>query len=250
MIGETVASYEVVEELGRGGMGIVYRAHDRRLRRDVALKVLHPERVSDAKRQRRFVREARTASALAHPGIVTVFDIVQHEGAYALVMELVPGVPLRQLLRGGHLPWRRALGLAVQLAEAVHAAHREGIVHRDLKPENVMVASGDRVKVLDFGIAKLSPLVSPTDDDSPGDDGETVLSSLSHDRELGAGTLVYMAPEQALAEKMDERTDVFAFGILLYEMLVGQPPFRGSSPISTIRALLYEQPEPIVRLRP
>ncbi len=237
MIGEQVSKYVVIEEIGRGGMGVVYRAHDPDLRRDVALKVLVPDQARDGRRQRKFVEEARAASSLNHPGIVTVFDVVHHFGSDVMVMELIPGRSLRsEIQRLGELPWRRALEVGLRISEAMAAAHRGGLVHRDLKPENVMLVVDGRVKVLDFGLAKLDPVVSP----DPDDDLATRVSSF--EAELGAGTVSYMAPEQALGEAVDAQSDIFAFGVILYEMITGRRPFRGPTALATLQATVFEPP--------
>ncbi len=250
MIGQQVSKYAVIEEIGRGGMGVVYRAHDPDLRRDVALKVLAPNRTHDARRKRKFVQEARAASSLDHPGIVTVFDVVHHRGHGVIVMELVAGRSLRtELQRQPRLAWPRAVEVGLELADAMAAAHRRGIVHRDLKPENLKFSCDGRLKVLDFGLATLDPLVTP----DPDDDAATWLSGVALSVDAGAGTVTYMAPEQALGESVGPPADIFAFGVILYEMVCGRRPFRGSSALATLQAIAFDRPktvEPIEGLPP
>ena len=244
LIDQTIAGYEVLEELGTGGMGVVYKARHGRLRRLVALKLLPPEHLNDENRGRRFLQEARAASALNHPGIVTIHDVVTHDGADVIVMELVEGEPLDRRIPPGGLPWREAAEIALGLADAMAAAHDAGIVHRDLKPANVMVtgapATPVRIKVLDFGIAKPTP--------DPGWSGTTV----SQFTEPGTrpGTPAYMAPEQLLGEPVDQRADVFAYGILVYEMLTGQRPFRSHNPAVLADEILHSDPRSVRELRP
>ncbi|MEM9557551.1 MAG: serine/threonine-protein kinase [Acidobacteriota bacterium] len=238
MEGQSVSKYEVIREIGRGGMGVVFQARDPDLRRDVALKVLSPDRPGSARRRRRLVHEARAASGVDHPGIVTVFDIVRHRDSDVIVMELVEGRTLRsELVRCGRIPWARAVRVGLELADAMAAAHRGGVVHRDLKPENIMLGSDGAVKVLDFGLATLDPTVTPELDTE-----ETILSSVGTDPDIAVGTVAYMAPEQALGEPVDGRADVFAFGVVLYEMLCGRRPFRGATALASLQATVFDRP--------
>ncbi len=250
MIGQTIAGYEVLDELGAGGMGIVYRARHRRLGRLVALKRLPPQQVDDADRRRRFLEEARAVSALNHPGIVTVHDVIEHDGDDIIVMELVDGASLARTIPATGLPWRRAAALALELSDAMAAAHAAGIVHRDLKPANVMVAteaSGGRLKVLDFGIAKRLPALDGAANaprrDAPAQPPLTELGQQP-------GTPAYMAPEQLLGETVDHRTDIFSFGMLLYEMLTGKRPFHGPNAVALVDDLLHGEPPSLRQLRP
>jgi serine/threonine protein kinase len=238
MIGLTIDRYKIVEQLGQGGMGVVYKARDTLLERFVALKVLPPEKSSDPERRERFLQEAKSASALNHPGIVAVHDVVTHEGQDVLVMELVEGETLEQLLAQKRLPVGEALGLGIGVADALAKAHAAGIVHRDLKPSNVMVTA-DGVKVLDFGLAKLtdSPFVDPEAPTVAPDE-----SSLTHQRAI-LGTVGWMSPEQAAGETVDTRSDIFAFGVLMYEMLTGKHPFRRRTTLETLAAIREEEPE-------
>jgi serine/threonine protein kinase/Tol biopolymer transport system component len=238
MIGQTIDRYRVIEQLGKGGMGVVYKARDTLLERYVALKVLPPEKSSDPDRRKRFLQEAKSASALNHPGIVAVYDVIAHDGQDVLVMELVDGETLEELLVRKRLPLGEALGLGIAIADALARAHAAGIVHRDLKPSNVMVTK-EGVKILDFGLAKLT--------DTPFLDTEapTVApdeSSLTRQRAV-LGTVGWMSPEQASGEPLDARSDIFAFGVLMYEMLTGKHPFRRRSTLETMAAIREEEPE-------
>jgi serine/threonine protein kinase len=233
MIGRTLTHYKVVEELGVGGMGVVYKALDLRLDRHVALKILPPGKSDDAERRSRFLHEARAASALNDPHIVTIFDIFTDEGTDVLVMEFVQGRTLRDILNDGPMAIAKAIDIASQVAEGVGTAHAAGIVHRDLKPGNVMVTDRGRVKVLDFGLAKLvggsfadqATVMAPT----------TVAGML-------LGTVDYMSPEQARGDPIDARSDVFSLGAMLYEMLTGTRPFVGSHPVAVLHEILYGAP--------
>ena len=238
MVGRLLGHYRVLELLGRGGMGVVYRALDARLDRVVALKVLQPDSASDADRTRRFVREAKAASALNHPNIVTVYEIDAAEGVDFIALEYVDGTPLHQVIAGRPLEPARALDYASQIADALSAAHAAGIVHRDLKPANIMVtrSSGrDAIKVLDFGLAKRI--------DALPSDGAT-FSALTH-HGVVLGTPAYMAPEQAQGKAVDARADIFAFGAVLYEMLGGRTAFSRDSEINTLMAVVSGTPAPL-----
>ncbi len=236
MLGRMVGHYEILSLAGTGGMGQVYRARDTHLDRVVAIKVLPPQLVGDADRRRRFVQEAKSASALNHPNIVTVHDIACEGGLDFMVMEFVTGKPLDQVIGRKGLKLSEALKYAVQIADALAAAHAAGIVHRDLKPANVIVGNNGVVKVLDFGIAKL---VEPT----PGEQAPTKISIT----EAGSiiGTPAYMSPEQAEGKKLDTRSDIFSFGSLLYEMLSGRQAFRGESNFATLSAITSREPDPL-----
>ncbi len=205
--GSKLGPYEVLAPLGAGGMGEVYRARDPRLGHEVAVKVLHEDVASDPDRLRRFEQEARAAGALNHPNILDIHDIGTHEGAPYVVFELLEGESLRERLRAGALPVRQATGCAAQIACGLHAAHEKGIVHRDLKPENLFLTKEGRVKILDFGLAKLArpgPLVLGPDD--------TVTADLSTESGAVVGTVGYMSPEQIRGQAVDHRSDIFAFG--------------------------------------
>ena len=229
--------YEVLAPLGAGGMGEVYRARDTRLHRDVAIKVLPASFSADPDRLRRFEQEARAASALNHPNILTIHDIGTHEGAPYLVSELLEGDSLRERLEGGGLKPAAAVDAAVQVAQGLAAAHEKGIVHRDLKPENLFVLRDGRVKILDFGLAKLTR-------PEPTSSGESHVVTTPAETEPGTvmGTLGYMSPEQLRGQTADHRSDIFSLGAILYEMLAGRRPFLASTPVDTIGAILKEEP--------
>jgi len=238
MIGRTIAHYQILEKLGEGGMGVVYKARDTHLDRFVAIKVLPPERVTDPERKRRFVQEAKAASALNHPNIITIYDIDKADGVDFIAMEFVAGKTLDQLTGRKGLKLNETLKYAVQIADALATAHAAGIVHRDLKPGNVMVTNDGLVKVLDFGLAKLTEVqVSP----------EALTVDRKPHTEEGAivGTVAYMSPEQAEGKPVDARSDIFTFGSVLYEMVTGRRAFKGDSPISTLSAILHHEPAPM-----
>jgi serine/threonine protein kinase len=239
VIGETLGPYRIVEKLGEGGMGEVYRARDTKLNRDVALKTLPAHLAADAERRTRFEREAQSLAALSHPNIVTIHSVEQADGLLFLTMECVEGTPLSDLIPKGGLPLPRILALAIPLADAVSAAHDKGITHRDLKPANVMVTADSRVKVLDFGLAKL---VEP----APAEVLATALptAAVSSEGRI-VGTVAYMSPEQAEGKRIDARSDIFSLGVLLYEMATGERPFTGETPVSTITSILRDTPRAI-----
>src|SRR5512143_311656 len=237
--GSKIGPYEVVARLGAGGMGEVWRGRDPRLGRDVALKVLPDEMVRDADRVTRFRAEARAASALNHPNIVVVYDIGEDGGRAYLAMELLEGTSLRQLLDGGPPPLSKALQIASQIAEGLAAAHARGIVHRDLKPENVMLTTDGVVKILDFGLAKASPLAASRGDDEPTMSATPVTSAGTL-----LGTVGYMSPEQASGNVVDFRSDQFSFGTILYELVTGRRAWKKATPAETLVAIMREDPAP------
>src|SRR6266571_673651 len=235
-VGTKLGPYEIVASLGAGGMGEVYRARDPRLSREVAIKVLPAYFCSDLDRLRRFEQEARAVGALNHPNILVVYDIGTHEGAPYLVTELLEGVNLRHRLSSGPLPPRKAVECAVQVAHGLSAAHEKGIVHRDLKPENIFVCRDGRSKILDFGLAKLT---AP----EAGDATSTNLDLLNQTGSgVVLGTAGYMSPEQVRGEKADARSDIFSFGVVLYEMLSGQRAFAGRTGADRASAILKDEP--------
>src|SRR5262245_23516410 len=228
--------YEVISQLGAGGMGEVYLAEDPRLGRQVAIKLLPAEFARDSDRLRRFEQEARATSALNHPNILTVFDIGAHEGAPYIVAELLEGEELSELIKQGAIAQRKAVDYARQISEGLAAAHAKGVVHRDLKPENLFVTNDGRVKILDFGLAKLHPQqIGGIDKDAPTQKRIT-------DPGVIMGTVGYMSPEQVRGQETDHRSDIFAFGVILYEMLTGRRAFRGDSTIEVMNAILKEEP--------
>jgi len=242
MIGLTLSHFEILEKLGEGGMGVVYKARDTHLDRLVAIKILPADKVADRDRRLRFAQEAKSASALNHPGIVTIHDIAQHEGIDFIVMELVPGRTLDRVIPRHGLGLTETLDYAVQIADALAAAHAAGIVHRDLKPANVIVTDQGRIKVLDFGLAKLIDRPGPPSwDDAPTATQRGPVT----DQGVIVGTVAYMAPEQAEGKTIDARGDIFSFGSMLYEMVTGQRAFQGDSPLSTLTAVLRDEPKPI-----
>ena len=235
--GAKLGPYEIQSPLGAGGMGEVYRARDTRLGRDVALKILPESFAREGDRLHRFEQEARAVAALNHPNILAIFDTGQDNGSPYLVSELLEGETLRAVLDAGVLPQRRTIEYGVQIAQGLAAAHDKAIVHRDLKPENIFVNKDGRIKILDFGLAKLAQKASA----AAADDGVTLTSSHTA-AGVVMGTASYMAPEQVRGEAADPRTDIFAFGAVLYEMLSGKRAFRRDTPADTMTAVLKEDP--------
>src|SRR5712692_10340569 len=248
-LGSKLGSYEVLSLLGAGGMGEVYRARDTRLGREVAIKVLPADRMADEDRRRRFVQEARAASALNHPNIVTIHEIESADGNDFIVMEYVPGKTLDTVIPRQGMRLGEVLRIAIPIADAVARAHAAGIVHRDLKPANVMVGPDGTVKVLDFGLAKL---VAEEEADSPKRETRSEGGDAGRFSRPGtvAGTVEYMSPEQATGRKVDARSDVFSFGAMLYEMVTGRRAFAGNSSAETLAAVLREQPKAPSELTP
>jgi serine/threonine protein kinase len=238
--GSRLGPYEVASPLGAGGMGEVYRAHDTRLGRDVALKVLPAHRSGDPDRIRRFEQEARAAASLSHSNVLALHDVGTDHGTPYAVFELLEGQTLGQRLEGGPLPVRKAVDVAIQICRGLAAAHARGIVHRDLKPDNVFLTSDGQVKILDFGLARLTgPAVALR---SGGEDLRTPT-----DPGFLLGTLGYMSPEQARGRAADDRSDIFSLGAILYEMLAGRPAFAGETPADTLAALLTQDPPEVTR---
>ncbi len=243
MIDQSLAHYRITASIGAGGMGEVYRATDTKLGRDVALKVLPAEMAADPERLERFQREARALAALDHPGIVSVFSVEESDGVHFLTMQLVEGQSLDLVIPEGGLDADRLLEIAVPLSDALAAAHEKGIVHRDLKPANVMIAERGRVKVLDFGLAKLAAAET-------GDNLGSQLPTEMHTRDgVVMGTMPYMSPEQVAGRVVDHRTDIFSLGVILYEMASGTRPFRGNSSAELISSILRDTPSAILELR-
>jgi eukaryotic-like serine/threonine-protein kinase len=242
MIGETLGSYKITQKIGAGGQGTVYKATDSKLGRTVVVKVLPADLTAKEANVKRFDREARLASSLDHPNICTIFDLGEENGLHYIAMQWVEGRNVRQLVNGRPLELESALRIAIQVADALAAAHARGIIHRDIKSGNVMVTDAGQVKVLDFGLAKLL------------DDNEAQQSGIHRTEltEVGVpyGTATYAAPEQARGDKVDTRADIFSTGVLLYEMLTGTWPFRGKTTVDVRHAVIYDQPKPLAEARP
>ena len=243
MIGTTLAHYRITAAIGAGGMGEVYRATDTKLGRDVALKVLPAEMAASPERLERFRREAQALAALDHPNIVTVYSVEEADGVHFLTMQLVEGQALDQLIPKGGLSLDLIRSICTGLAEALAAAHEKGIVHRDLKPANVMVTPDGRVKVLDFGLAKVSVR------DQPGHAASEMATDLQTAEGVVMGTVPYMSPEQVAGRTVDHRTDIFSLGVMLYEMAAGQRPFEGPSSVELASAILRDAPRPLAARR-
>ena len=243
MIGSTISHYRVLDDLGRGGMGVVYRALDTRLGREVALKFLPDEVASDGPELARFRREARAASALTHPNICAVYDVGEHEGRHFIVMELVRGVSLAEMVKSGPLPMEDVRRIGIQLAGALEAAHEHGVVHRDVKPRNVIVNERGDAKLLDFGLAKMAARTET------GDTAVTLEAELTEVQRI-MGTPSFMSPEQVLGRPLDGRSDLFSLGAVLYVMATGRRPFDGDSVPAVMAAVLHHAPPPATTLNP
>ena len=240
LIGREFLQYQILKHLGGGGMGEVYLARDTRLERTVALKILPVEIAQDGDRMRRFLREAKAASAIDHPGIVHVYEINEAQGIHFIAMQYVEGETLRKRINSKPLPAKELLRAAIEITEAISEAHAHGIVHRDLKPDNIMVSKKGQLKILDFGLAR----IQKNPEDSANSESPTFTKT-----EAGVvlGTVAYMSPEQALGKEVDHRTDLFSLGVVLYEMAVGRAPFSGRSPTEVVDNLLHNTPESIIR---
>jgi serine/threonine protein kinase len=234
VIGKTISHYKILEKLGEGGMGVVYKAHDTKLKRDVALKFLPPHLTANETEKKRFLQEAQAASAINHPNVCVIYDILDEVKQPFIVMEYVEGQTMREIVGVEHnkpLPINDVLNYAIQIAEALQAAHGKGIVHRDIKSENIMLTETKQIKVMDFGLAKIK--------------GAARLTKTSST----TGTVAYMSPEQLRGINVDARSDIFSFGVVLYEMLTGQLPFKGDYESAMMYSIAIEEPEPIQKYR-
>jgi hypothetical protein len=249
MVGKTVQQYQFLEKLGAGGMGEIFKAQDTRLNRFVAIKALTSASAGDPERRRRFIQEAQAASALNHPNIITIHDILSDGDSDFMVMEYVQGKTLVDLIPKGGLRVPQVLKLAIQMTDALAAAHTAGIIHRDLKPGNVMVTESGLAKILDFGLAKLSDR-GPLSQSNPTDATQTIAQAPLTMEGSIIGTVSYMSPEQAQGRKVDTRSDIFSMGVLLYEMVTGTRAFPGDSALSTLSAILRDEARPIPEIVP
>lgn len=232
MTGKTISHYRLLEKLGQGGMGVIYKAEDTKLKRRVALKFLPPDLTRDEEAKERFVNEAQAASALDHPNLCTIYEIDEDdEGRMFIAMAYYEGETLQKKVASGKLQVAEAIEIVIQMAQGLAKAHEHGIIHRDIKPANVMITKDGVVKILDFGLAKLS--------------GQTRLTKVG----ATVGTVAYMSPEQSRGDGVDHRTDIWAVGVVLYEMLAGRLPFRGEYEQAVIYSIFNEEPEPVTNLR-
>ena len=249
MIGRTLKHYTIEKLLGQGGIGVVYLARDTRLQRPVALKLLKPELVSDPNRKSRFLREARAAAALTHPAIAQVYDIDEDNGTTFIAMEYIDGRTVGRLIADAELDLMGATEIGLQIAQGLAKAHEAKIIHRDIKSDNIMVTREGYAKLLDFGLAKLVEFGQ----DIPGEPAEISRTLTQEEAQTIAGavmgTINYMSPEQTRGQALDPTSDIFSLGIVLYEMVTGERPFKGDSPLDTMHSIVFEEPKPITEVR-
>src|SRR6516165_6874033 len=246
MIGSTISHYRVLERLGAGGMGVVYKAEDVRLGRFVALKFLPNEFADDPQRRERFQREARAASALNHPNICTIYDIGEADGRVFMAMEFLAGMTLKDKIAGAPVELDQLFDIARQVLDGLGAAHAQGIIHRDIKPANFFITSSGRAKILDFGLAKIAPASRAR----TGDEETLVDGAGQTTAGVTLGTMPYMSPEQAFGKPLDTRTDLFSLGVTLYEMATGRMPFHGDTTGILFLSIVQEKPAPVMQLNP
>jgi serine/threonine protein kinase len=247
MIQRSLKHYQIEEALGKGGMGVVYRARDTRLNRFVAIKVLSDQFTSDSERRARFLQEARAACAVNHPAIAQIYDADEEDGVTFIAMEFVEGSTVRRLIKNRELDLLGAVEIAIQITDGLAKAHAAGIIHRDIKSDNVMVTPDGHAKILDFGLAKLDA----TEPENGGaDPAVTIQQTIAATQEgLVVGTIGYMSPEQARGRTLDHRSDLFSLGVVLYEMVTGELPFQGESPLDTLHAIAFDETRPVTSIR-